>query len=96
MKNRRNGTHRHGETACAGGLLAQGVVLQGDTLVANAALIAAYPQGGDDIVAIFECRHRVAGYAEVNIRANRIKHIAGDFAKNCQILSGAVEKYNFR
>ena len=96
VENRRNGAHRHGESARPGGLLAQRIVLQGDTLVADPALIAADPQGGDHIVAIFQRRHRVAGHAEVNIRANSIKHIAGNLAEYLQVLRGAVEKYHFR
>ncbi len=67
------------ETAGAGGLLAESVMLKRNTFVANAAFIAANPQGGNDIVGVLQGCDRVGGGTKLNIRANGIKYTSGQF-----------------
>ena len=94
-KDRRDRAHGHRETAGAGGLLAESVMLKRNTFVANAAFIAANPQGGNDIVGVLQGCDRVGGGTKLNIRANGIKYIAGNFAKYRQIISRVIEKNDF-
>lgn len=67
-------------------------MLKRNTFVANAAFIAANPQGGNDIVGVLQGCDRVGGGTKLNIRANGIKYIAGNFAKYRQIISRVIEK----
>lgn len=71
------------------------VMLKRNTFVANAAFIAANPQGGNDIVGVLQRCDRVGGGTKLNIRANGIKYIAGNFAKYRQIISRVIEKNDF-
>ena len=93
-KDRRDRAHGHRETAGAGGL-AESVMLKRNSFVANAAFIAANPQGGNDIVGVLQRCDRVGGGTKLNIRANGIKYIAGNFAKYRQIISRVIEKNDF-
>ena len=94
-KDRRDRTHGHRETAGAGGLLAEGVMLKRNAFVANTAFVTANPQGGNDIVGILQRCDRVGSGTKLNIRANSIKYIAGNFAKYRQIISRVIEKNHF-
>lgn len=80
-QDRRDRAHCHGKTARAGGLLTQRVMLQRDSLVADAALIAANAQRGNHVMGTLQRGNRIAGGRKMNIRANGIKYIAGDFTK---------------
>ena len=52
VEDRRDRTHGHREAAGAGGLLAEGVMLQRNALVANTAFITTDPQGGNNIIGV--------------------------------------------
>ena len=96
VEDRRDRAHGHREAAGAGGLLAEGVMLQRNALVANAAFIAADPQGGNNIIGVLQRRDRVGGGREMNIRANGRKYIAGNFAEYRQIIRRVIEKNHLR